>query len=767
MTIDFVENKEVENNEIAKSLALPVQFSAKQCLIDIDTHSKLSYSFKNVNILYISDLHIDYHIQRLYEKTWEAITEDIDRIVEKIFEGDILKEIAQRSDYIIFILGDVADDIHLVDYFYQSLFNQFPFIRDRHIYYTLGNHETVKFDTLDECYSAYQTIADKYNIRLLNNKSTYAEYECIGWNGNEPLYKTAYLIVGGIGFSRFNEANNVTNLCYSKELMNNRKLEIELSERDYRTYMLAKTMAQAETVPLFVLSHCPVYDWCPERDIDSRCIYFYGHNHQNFIKRTENRTIIANNQIGYSAPIRMREIVLGRYYNPFTDYEDGYYKIEPKQYNQFLLSVGENAWKEPKGIKRYIDSGNKFFMIKRCGYYGFFLINDKGCKICQGGSVKTISSVSDITYFDTYFMNVVSRFVNAMKPYRTVQEQISKDIQSLGFEGCIHGCIIDIDFYNHIMLNPYDGTVSFYYSPIFGTLQKYNNLKELIVNMEGGEKILENKQKQLSELTSKNALVCQNKEELQCSIEQAVKIDIKSSIYSESRKLNQLQRLFNGKVLRVWDESIVQTLALADGRTEYLPSIKLSSYNMTQKHWKNLLKISRADITDKIIQIALKGNSKYVFPYLSCEKKYGETLFMDLASDNIIFDFISLISNSELQAKAIEMTRESILYDRAWGYFDEGRWHFAGTSTAKHSFCATIRRIKDISELAYSYNLQDRLNFNELLLQRFSPIEIIKSIEDIPIEYRSDTLHRILAGTLTQKHRPKWCPKEIWDCRDV
>ena len=47
----------------------------------------------------------------------------------------------------------------------------------------------------------------------------------------------------------------------------------------------------------------------------------------------------------------------------------------------------------------------------------------------------------------------------AFTPYRNALKTISKEIRAFGGNGNIHGCIIDIDFFNHIYVNPFDGKI--------------------------------------------------------------------------------------------------------------------------------------------------------------------------------------------------------------------------------------------------------------------------------------------------------------------
>ena len=145
---------------------------------------------------------------------------------------------------------------------------------------------------------------------------------------------------------------------------------------------------------------------------------------------------------------------------------------------------------------------------------------------------------------------MVQQYIKILTPYRNVQEQISNMVKSFGGEGTIHGCIIDIDFFNHILLNPSDGSITYYYSPMFGTIKTYSNLLSLLINHNNSLAAKYQEQLKLKE----TGLF------LQCKIDvvsEMLKIDIKNSVYSISNRINQLQRLFDKKILRDWNDALL------------------------------------------------------------------------------------------------------------------------------------------------------------------------------------------------------------------
>lgn len=172
---------------------------------------------------------------------------------------------------------------------------------------------------------------------------------------------------------------------------------------------------------------------------------------------------------------------------------------------------------------------------------------------------------------DKYYNNfepMVKKYLKSLSPYHRLQEKISKEIKRIGGTGIIHGCIVDIDTTNHVQVDPYNGMLNFYYSPIFGVIKSYSSLVQLLE--EYNPCLLKNVEKFLDCQSSKllNLPVRENTEIYE-------KIDIANSFYAVSNRMNQIQRLFDRKVLRAWDDQILayeiaNEMPLDDDSKQYL-----------------------------------------------------------------------------------------------------------------------------------------------------------------------------------------------------
>lgn len=432
------------------------------------------------------------------------------------------------------------------------------------IFVVLGNHELNDFISIEEAVNFYKEFFNKEKIWFLHNSK---------------LSSRKVNIFGGIGFAKFNTKYNANNLCSTNPPIS-REQEILESEKFLRDYYCALNESIKDNKVLMVISHYPVKDWLPSEEYSSICVYFNGHSHQNKIIHTNLVQVYSDNQIGYKKKnIKFKHVNLGVNYNPFIEYKDGYYEISIMQYEQFLLHKGASV-QSTVLIDNQIKSGfSKFYMIKRSSFYGFFVVNQKtGTKICEGGRLKTISKIKHIEYFYNCFSQVVNKYLSAFAPYRRVQEQISNELKQMGFDGTIHGCIIDVDYFFHILLDPLDGKLTYYYSPFFGAVKTFNSFKQLVCDLKKNESF-EFKTNLIN--GSSEFLLLQPTEIIEKNVENIMFVDRKNSIYALSAKINQIQRLFNYNILRVWNEVFAEDLL--EDNSKYLVSNNLPRIKSEKK----------------------------------------------------------------------------------------------------------------------------------------------------------------------------------------
>ena len=145
----------------------------------------------------------------------------------------------------------------------------------------------------------------------------------------------------------------------------------------------------------------------------------------------------------------------------------------------------------------------------------------------------------------------------AYAPYYEALCQISEEIKAFGGSGRIHGCIVDIDFLNHVYLNPIDGQVSFYYAE-----DMYSRVAMPLEQMleETGHLEAYQKQQKKGSITVINSST--NKQPV------VPEIMFGTEMYEPSKALLKLQYLIEDDIIRVWKDEV---LRLGNKR---LPEIK-------------------------------------------------------------------------------------------------------------------------------------------------------------------------------------------------
>lgn len=496
-------------------------------------------------IYYISDIHIEHHLSDKALKNKAVTKKEIREMAKGLVSKSIIKKLKSRENQQIFMfLGDTADSVALSKLFYEAFMNELSKYNDEtKVFAVIGNHELSEFDTLKKGLIEYKKLFKSLNITMLQN-----EYKIVhvGYYGRNII-----AIAGGIGFAKYNDKYNSDTQIGAGDMSH--KKDAKESEKLQKIHKKVLNEPSAYGRIVLFMSHYPLHDWIPEEDISSRCMYFNGHNHHNMSVRTENRSIYSDNQIGYSKKkIAFKKVMVGPYYNPFVDLEDGVYEIGVESYLQFNEYCSESI-DGTYHIDQQIKKGGKFCMIKQYGFYGFFIVQSDCVMICKGGMAVRLKSSNEFQYYVENFGKMIFNYINLLQPFRIAEEMVSEYVKSLGLSGRIHGCIIDLDFSNHIMINPVDGTVTVYNSPIFGIVKEFDGLGDILEDMANKEPALysgalkkynKNAKKLPKVLKKKN----DDYEEVDISHESA---------YGVSRDIRNVERLFTSNTLRDWDDYLL------------------------------------------------------------------------------------------------------------------------------------------------------------------------------------------------------------------
>lgn len=200
-------------------------------------------------------------------------------------------------------------------------------------------------------------------------------------------------------------------------------------------------------------------------------------------------------------------------------------------------------------------------MIKREKTYMFLMQTLKGTLvILNGGAIKKARNHS-LEYFYENLVKYSDSIKLFLAKYNKFQKQVSDDVKRFGGDGTIHGCIVDIDFYNHLYLNIRDGTIAPYYALSMVDKTVYENLPSLLSNH--CPQLFSNYEKLLGQQNSKNALTVFNEKGL---IAKHGYYDDSTEIYRDSRIVNGLQYTTRFNIVRLWNDAFVQNVSEENGK---------------------------------------------------------------------------------------------------------------------------------------------------------------------------------------------------------
>ncbi len=436
-------------------------------------------------VRYISDLHIMHRIQNAgccsYEdilyvirKVVDNLTGQLARLREPDDGSDLSKWIwKEKNGWLkkkeaLLIGGDVTSSFQVFQLFVSVLRQTLPPAYP--VIFVLGNHELWDFlgRPFEQIVSVYRKVLQKNGMYLLQNELLLKnddEEHTIQSISNEELealpksklrekVRNARLILyGGLGFAGYNDCFNANNGIYRDTIDRNEEIrQTKIFEQGY--HVVCDALSDR---PVVIFTHMPLKDWCAKGKRQKGFVYVSGHTHQNMFYDDGEDRLYADNQMGY-----LQETAYAKFfyvddeYDTFADYDSGIYQISAEQYTEFYR--GKNI---SMTCNRH---DGTIYMLKRKQHYCFLYQTPKGrLQMMLGGAVKHLE-VQNVAYYFDRMEDVIRCIKPPLDRYTALQKQISAKVQAIGGSGHIHGCIIDIDFFNHIYLNPFDQTVAGYWA---------------------------------------------------------------------------------------------------------------------------------------------------------------------------------------------------------------------------------------------------------------------------------------------------------------
>lgn len=361
----------------------------------------------------------------------------------------------------------------------------------------------------------------------------------------EKLRYTRLVILGGLGFSGYNEEFNANHGMYRMTV--DRDTEIQESKKFEQLYNKLKDVLSKKNTVIF--THTPKKDWCSEQNYYDNFVYVSGHTHKNIFFDDGVERVYADNQIGYrNVSSHLKSFLLDGEYDYFENYEDGVYEIAPQEYRDFA-----------RGMNMYMTFNRKvntLYMLKKNGYYCFIHKTKVGSlAILNGGALKKLE-IKDVQYYYDNMDKMIAAIKMPLNEYTSYEKSIANEVKKIGGSGRIHGCIIDIDFCNHIYVNPVDMKLTGYWASDIMNKLIYPDIPALLENK--CPTLYSNYLKLLEDEKLNPLIVRKTKSQVSVLPQEYLKTDI----YKVSREIKKMQKL-NSNVLTTWYNFIQEETTLS------------------------------------------------------------------------------------------------------------------------------------------------------------------------------------------------------------
>ena len=537
---------------------------------------------------YITDLHLESQLG-LTGMTTDEIKGKVAQKVDEML-GGLSKE--DMADGVLLVGGDVADSEEVAKIFFDAVFFHFhgPII------FVLGNHElwdgctyangkSCQKRSIDEVVTAYKQFnktkfgfeAKMYclenEVLVCYKNSMYQNSDEFGVGRKtagmprgglcvlteEMLLNTStddlreffdecsMIVLGGLGFCGLNPRYNADTGLFRDRV--SREEDVERSKRFRAVY--DRVVSCADNKRVVVLTHTQTEDWTTDAP-HPNWVYVNGHTHQNGLVKTEDGvTVLYDNQVGYKPKKwHLNQFSLEQYYDPFEAWADGIYRITPQQYMDFNAGRGIQM--------EYFRQQGDIYALKQKGIYMFMLQYGLGLYLLRGG--QKLNVFHGLEYYAANLEKYVEKIQAAFRPYRNALDKIAAEVKRFGGSGYVHGSIVDIDYYNHIYLDPFDGYLMPYFALDVTDRREFRSVRELLESSpfpalgSDGTPMLSAYTKLLD--AGGVSILAPTVKEAALAVVPMEILD-ERNIYAPSRVMKSIQYLLDKGVVRVWNDAVL------------------------------------------------------------------------------------------------------------------------------------------------------------------------------------------------------------------
>ena len=201
----------------------------------------------------------------------------------------------------------------------------------------------------------------------------------------------------------------------------------------------------------------------------------------------------------------------------------------------------------------------RVFALKRGDNYMFVHRGEDGgnLHLLAGGRITNLSQ-ADIGYYYRNLQEYSERVERLFAPYYSALTAISEEVKGIGGYGSIHGSIVDIDYFNHIYLDPLDGSLTPYYAESTEKREVYDTVELLLKGspfIDGSIKRGFLRARKRGEL----AMIAGAKSEYRPSPALAPVLSTDKAIYAKSNAMKSVQYLLERNVVRIWNDRVLES----------------------------------------------------------------------------------------------------------------------------------------------------------------------------------------------------------------
>lgn len=528
-----------------------------------DTDFGQSLGGNDYRMYYISDIHLNHRLQNKFPE--HATKQEVVWYVKSLAEEMVMSAPSRNEEDYLLIAGDVSYDFEIAEIFYSRLIELW---NPKRIVVVLGNHELWDWNApqeqkteskLAKVISKYRRLSSQLGIRFLHNElllisegkeRTLSEkriHDLSVEKIKDICLTCPVVIYGGLGFSGLAPVYNATSGLY-RDAIKTLEEDIEQTSLFEATYKKVEEALKKRKV--IVLTHMPKENWTAEA-YNPQWIYVNGHTHRNEYYCDEERVVYSDNQIGYSNAHRvgLKHFYHSSTYDYFAYYEDGIHKITKEKYLDFNRGMKINL--------TFNRTDGSIYMLKKQGVYLFIFKGEKVNRLylLKGGICCKLENDRIDYYFERMVLYSLA-IKNMLSKYHDALKKVSDYVRKIGGTGIVHGSIVDIDYWNHIYINPLDGTITPYYAESITEKYAYKSFATLL--SEHCPRLYENYEKLLIEEKQGMGML---QSKIDVGADEIIEFVSDTSMYSPSRVLRSLQYIADANVIRVWNDELINNMA--------------------------------------------------------------------------------------------------------------------------------------------------------------------------------------------------------------